>query len=108
MKSLAKTARGFLSDLNFSVVEIAPDHWITAAQAQGGFSVLSPLQANILSPTGHQQGNKTLSACPNPFTGIDIFHTSLLGYNFLNLKASCDHTALYQAELERPVALLLP
>lgn len=53
VKSLAKTARGFLLDLNFSVVEIAPDHWITAVQEQSSFSVLSPLQANILSPTDH-------------------------------------------------------
>lgn len=113
VKSLAKTARGFLLDLNFSGVEIAPDHWITAVQVQSSFTVLSPLQVNILSPTDHHKGNKTLSAwltpqCLNPLNGIDLFRTSPLGYNFLHFKASCDHAVLYQAELEPPVALLLP
>lgn len=66
MKSLAETARGFFLDLNFSVVEIAPDRWITAVQEQSSFTVLSPLQANILSPTDHHKGKKTLSAWLTP------------------------------------------
>lgn len=66
MKSLAETARGFLLDLNFSVVEIAPDRWITAVQEQSSFTVLSLLQANIFSPTDHHKANKTLSAWLTP------------------------------------------
>lgn len=62
MTSLAETARGLLLDLNFSIVEIAPDHRITAVQEQSSFTVLSALQANILPPTDHHKGNKTLSA----------------------------------------------
>lgn len=40
----------------------APAHWITETQKQSGFIVLSPQQADILSPTDHHRGNKTLSA----------------------------------------------
>lgn len=62
MKSLAKTSRGFPLHLSFTGVEIAPDHWITAVQEHSTSTVLPPLQANILSPTDHHKGNKTLSA----------------------------------------------